>query len=480
VSVAGWADKNREWPAAVIGWRSQDAADARFADPRTVEYLFPDMEVVRVLAESGISLKEAWKRGLTSVNDISKPDLLRGAFGAKGIPVGSRSGLVIPHFALDGIRTFQYRPNVPYIPSKFKPGETPKERKYDWGSGGGSGISIGYNAARRLTEGSVRRLVIVEGTKQAIAADIYSPVDVGVVCVPGIWNGQSENELLEDLEALAREFHDITLIPDGDMAVKQHVWDGASLLCELLFDATCADLEQAMTGNTLDVKSEAYNAILIEGASRAPKVVTLATPDGIDDIIGQLDEDARADYVSGLLDEAGAMPDRPVKDGEPAAPKKPETAWDRLNAAVDASVFVETVYGGAVGGDRIELSEGELVVGRFERGAGPEFVKTTSLGAAKRLGIQVGKVATSTSLLIGAVTGKLAWAVLNKFDGMPTAFIEWLDDNADDLKQAASDLTRKAPKPKPDALRSILVAANGDIDKALALIKEAHTQETNR
>ena len=336
---------------SALGWRTHEAAIKRFADARAVEYTYPDERVTRVLAESGISLIEAWKRGLTSVNDISKPELLKAAFGNKRIPAGSLSGLVIPHYSLDGTRTFQFRPHTPYVPGNAKAGEKP--RKYDWGYGGGSGISIGYNAARRLADGTARRLVIVEGTKQAIAADIYVPEDVAVVGIAGIWNGQftnedGERELLGDLTKLAQQFTDITVVPDGDVKTKPHVWDGAALLCELLYDAACADLTEAMDGADFDTSVQ----LMGQATARAPKVATLPTAEGIDDIIGRTTEDKRATLVASVLQDADELPERPYDAENEAASKesRDETRWDRLNTNLDASTFVEMVYGGGLGG----------------------------------------------------------------------------------------------------------------------------------
>lgn len=468
---AGWTAENGQWPMSVIGWRTHEAAVQRFADARAVEYTYPDERVVRVLAESGISLIEAWKRGLTSVNDISKPDLLKAAFGSKRIPTNSLSGLVIPHFALDGTRTFQFRPHVPYLPGNAKTGEKP--RKYDWGFGGGSGISIGYNAALRLADGTARRLVIVEGTKQAIAADICAPADVAVVGIAGIWNGQftnedGEHELLGDLAKLAQQFTDITLIPDGDVKTKPHVWDGASLLCELLYDAACADLTEEMDGADLDTSIR----LMHQATERAPKVAALPTAEGIDDILGRTGETERTALMASVLEDADELPERPydAEGDEAARESREESRWDRLNAHLDASTFVELVYGGGLGGETIELPEGTLTVGRFNRGDGPEFVKTADAAVAARLGIQVGKCATSTSLLIGAVGGKAAWNVLGKFDGVPAALLEWLDENANGLAKAAAKL-----RPAQHAKREVKLDPFSEAAQRLDAVYTART-----
>ncbi|EXJ50743.1 DUF3854 domain-containing protein [Microbacterium sp. MRS-1] len=436
-----------------------------------------------MLSASGISLVEAYKRGIRYIDNVTLPKhklpVLGGGFSTKGIPASSSYGLVFPHFSLDGRRSLQFRPFVPYV-TKFMKADD-KARKYDWERDAGNGLSIGYNAALRLADGTAHRLVIVEGTKQAIAADIYAPADVAVVGIAGIWNGQftnedGERELLGDLAKLAGQFSDITVVPDGDVKTKPHVWDGASLLCELLYDAACADLTEEMGGADLDTSVR----LMRQATERAPKVAALPTAEGIDDILGRTEETERVALMASLLDNADELPERPydAEGDEAARESREESRWDRLNAHLDASAFVELVYGGGLGGETIELPEGTLTVGRFNRGDGPEFVKTADAAVAARLGIQVGKCATSASLLIGAVGGKAAWNVLGKFDGMPAALVEWLDENADRLKAAAAELSGR--KPKPDALRRILVATGGDIDKALTLIKEAQAKETNK
>lgn len=406
MTVAGWAERPAD---GLFCWRTDEPKDwetsAAVRNPRAAQ----------VLIASAIPLEEAFKRGIRWVPSIMEITRLRREFGGKGIPPEGDSGLVFPHYALTGQRTLQYRPDQPYS-VQYADGTLSKPRKYDWGQSGASGISIGYNAATRIANRTARRLAIPEGTRQAISADIWAPQDTDVVGIQGIWNGQKNGVLLADLEALAPQYEEIIIIPDGDVTSNPHVWDGADLLRALLHARA-------------------------PGAAIRVAVLPADGKEGLDDILGRVAEGERTQYLADLFGQAGVMPPRPGGT-KTVTPLEERSIWQRFDAAVDAADTVAAVYGGILTEEGLETAEGILAVGRFRDGAG--FVKATEQGAAALLHIPVGKVSTASTVLIGAVGGKGAYRIIDAHKDALEDIIPWLEEHADDIDAGVRSLTTEA------------------------------------
>lgn len=406
MNIGGWGKRPAD---GLFAWSSDEPRDdvlhAAFRNPRAAQ----------VLMASGIPLVEAYKRGVRWMSAVTEVTLLRPEFGGKRIPPEGDSGLIFPHYALTGQRTLQYRPDQPYTVT-LADGSKSKPRKYDWGQSGASGISIGYNAATRIANRTARRLAIPEGTRQAISADIWAPQDTDVVGIQGIWNGQKNGVLLADLEALAPQYEEIVIIPDGDVASNPHVWDGADLLRALLHAAA-------------------------PGAAIRVAVLPADGKEGLDDILGRVSAAERTQYLADLFGQAGVMPPRPGGT-KTITPLDERSIWQRFDAAVDAADTVAAVYGGILTEEGLETAEGILAVGRFRDGAG--FVKATEQGAAALLHIPVGKVATASTVLIGAVGGKGAYRIIDAHKGALEDIIPWLEEYADDLYAGVRSLTTEA------------------------------------
>lgn len=401
----------------LAGWAAQPADGSsrwRLDEPRAweVDTAFRNPRAAKLLIDSAIPLSEAFKRGVRWMPSVTSAALLRREFGGKGIPPEGDSGLIFPHFSLTGQRTLQYRPDQPYTVT-FPDGTESKPRKYDWGQSGASGISIGYNAATRITNRTARRLAIPEGTRQAIAVDIWAPDDVATAGTQGIWNGQKGGVLLADLATLAPQFEEIIIIPDGDVASNPHVWDGADVLRGLLHSAA--------------PKATVRVAVLPADGK-----------DGLDDILGRIDPAERTQYICALLDQAGVMPERPGGAKPVTAPEE-RSIWQRFDAAVAVADVVMALYGGFLTDEGLETAEGMLAVGRFRDGAG--FVKAGDYATAEALGIQVGKTVTASSILVAAVGGKGAYRILDAHKDAPEAALAWLEEHADDLHAAVQSLT---------------------------------------
>nr|WP_017202711.1 DUF3854 domain-containing protein [Microbacterium barkeri] len=446
MATAGWKTAAGEvTPRLGFTWKT-DADLARDiamygGEERYFDIVLAERNSREILERSGISLHEAAKRGLRSSNWFWDDPAFK-SFKKKGYEQRNSAGLFIPHYDLAGNCTLQYRPDAPFTPEQ-RGDEPAKARKYDWEVGAGNSVSIGYNAALRLDTraGKRLRLIIVEGTRQAICADIYAPGDCIVVGIPGIWNGQSEGELAADLLVLILLGYiiEVIIIPDGDFKTKPHVWKGAALLAEL-----------------------------IERASgKSVRFASLDEPEGLDDYLGAYRSDERrAELLADLIAAAGALPAKPSKNGEEGctATQTEENEWSRFNIHIGVSDLIDSLDLGAdlvegeYGRYLAETVAGEASIGRFSDGA--EYLYADKDAVAKHFGIEPNKAAGSTKLLIAALGGKAAgggkavYRIVKHFDGQYAEAAQWLrahGGDLDELRDAALALNigrTKNPKRK--------------------------------
>lgn len=122
----------------------------------------------------------------------------------------------------------------------------------------------------------------------------------------------------------------------------------------------------------------------------------------------------------------------------------------RMNKAVPASAYVETVHDGAVEGDRIRLrSDADITV--FTHEDGTEFISTFSPTTMATLGLEPGDSgaasATTYGLLAAAVGKDGAWRIARAFDGRFDALLPWATEHITDLATATAALP--APKGNP-------------------------------
>lgn len=420
----GWSNSKKTKPRRGFNWRTQAEINRLTPEERSIHierYALPNRAMTRVLEKSAISLEEAYKRGLRSSihfwdDPVWKP------FKKKGVPQRHSAGLIIPHYSLHGTLSLQYKPDEPYL-LDWQNSKTDKPRKYDWEKGAGNGVSIGYNAALRLDTcaGQRLRLLIVEGTRQAIAADIYAPGDCIVVGIPGIWNGQSDRVLQADILTLIQLGYivEIIIVPDGDFKTKPHVWGGAALLAELIAEAS----------------------------DKPVRFASLDEPEGLDDYLGGLPAEYRAERLAALIDNAGDLPPRPTKNGEEGrSSKQPDdNEWSRFNIHVGIADLIDNLDLGAVlvedefGRYLAETSVGEARIGRFSDGA--EYLYADDGAVAKHFGVEPKKAAGSTKLLIAALGGKAAgggkavYRIVKHFDGRYDEACQWLWEHGGDLEE---------------------------------------------
>ncbi|WP_447947957.1 hypothetical protein [Microbacterium maritypicum] len=287
---------------------------------------------VKMLADGAISPTEAWNRGVRSLRSAKEqlkahwPEL---AWAAKD---DSDSGLLFPHTVLHGDQVAptplpQYRPDAdsPTFLAQEKPA------KYLFPKDSGTVLSIGLNARKRLEDGTVRRIALVEGTKQAIAADIWMPSDIAVIGMQGVYGWMVDRNLnaaIVRLCGVEQRNIPITVIPDADVSTNPKVLDAVKRLWTEL-DAIGADAS--------------LGSIPVSAGAKA----------GLDDFLGSLLDAERTEALSLMLAQAAPRPIAKVtaadEDAETSAfpDQRPtirledkaldEVAGDAVKAAASAS-----------------------------------------------------------------------------------------------------------------------------------------------
>jgi putative DNA primase/helicase len=193
--------------------------------------------------------------------------------------------------------SWQLKPDVPAAPAPGKPGEP---AKYLFAPGGSAGL---YEV---LVRPHRPRIVIVEGTHQAMAVAKYAPPDVSVYGLAGCWGWSQQGAPAPGLYALAGR--DVTVLFDADCASNPHVYKAAKALADVL--STAVGARSVMFAST-------------PGTGKA----------GIDDVLGSAPEDARAGLISRMLDGKALI--APAKLKRPAP--KPAKAQAASTSAVTAA-----------------------------------------------------------------------------------------------------------------------------------------------
>ncbi len=176
-----------------------------------------------LLAASAIDPTVADAAGVRSVTSRDElPESLRWA------PV---PGLLFPWHPLDGAVVAQYRPDVPTTD------DTGRARKYLFPTGAGSVITVHPTMRDRV--GSAR-VVIVEGTKQYLAAVSAAPPDVLMVGIAGCWGWSRDGVAVPELARLVPAGAAVSVVFDADLSTNRRVWDAGQRLSETLLIAGAA------------------------------------------------------------------------------------------------------------------------------------------------------------------------------------------------------------------------------------------------
>jgi hypothetical protein len=187
--------------------------------------------------------------------------------------------ILFPWVSPDGHREYQVRPDDPTQDTKGK------LRKYVFAAGAGTMLW----AIREVRK--PKTMLIVEGTKQALAAASYAGPDVSVYGIAGCRAWQKNNVAIPDL-AVA-DGHDVVILLDADAATNRDVYDAGT------------QMAAALVG-------EGAEKVLF---GRLPSAGT----SGLDDILGGRAPDRRAAYLARLIRDAKPKP----ADKAPVRKKKP-------------------------------------------------------------------------------------------------------------------------------------------------------------
>lgn len=253
---------------------------------------------VKMLAEGGISPTEAYERGVLSLRfakEQLKSNWPQLAWAAQD---EADSGLLFRHTILNGAQPaptplLQYRPDAD-SPTLLA---NPKAPKYVFPKDSGTNLAIGLNARKRLADGTARRIALVEGTKQAIAADIWAPDDVAVIGMFGIMGWKVDhflNAALTEFCGADNRALPITVIPDADVHTNEQVFKAAQWLW--------TELKGIRATVTL---------------GRIPAVAGAKT--GLDDFIGSIPASERTAALANLIRTATPTLDKAVEVGEDEA-----------------------------------------------------------------------------------------------------------------------------------------------------------------
>jgi|GEM_PF-400320 len=182
-----------------------------------------------------------------------------------------------------------------------------------------SGAIVPTFIERRGITDATKRIVIVEGTKQALAVTSVTDETTAVFGIPGImgWMGGDNGPNIAFSQVMG---HVVYVIPDADAASNRHVYDGARRLGE--------HLEQW-------------------GATRVRFVrVPGGKKYGIDDVLGELPEARRPQTLRSFLDAAKDKPATKMPKATATAVPNPGAPTGRptISDEVTPTVFWDTVY----------------------------------------------------------------------------------------------------------------------------------------
>ena len=197
--------------------------------------------------------------------------------------------------SVDGHTIEQLRPDNPPLNKDGRP------LKYIFpkGSGGLIGIAPGFGDHQ---QNSAIPALIVEGTKQTLAAASTLP-SISPIAVPfgiaGCWNWRKDGKPSPALERMALQGREVIVAFDGDVLTNHSVFAAAKALRESLLKEYLA-------------KEVRFMQIPAGGSGK----------DGLDDLLGRVPEDRRADVLQKLLDEAEPLPKR-----GPRKPRRGDSAF---------------------------------------------------------------------------------------------------------------------------------------------------------
>lgn len=213
-------------------------------------------------------------------------------------------------------RQWQLKPDTPVVLDDGEP------RKYVFPKG----FQPVLNAVRVVA--NARKIMLVEGTHQVLAASIYAPPDVSIYGISGCWSWQSGGRPTDDLLAVAG--HDAYVVLDADAASNLQVYEAGVALGEDL---------------------RVHGAVLVRFAA-----VPGRGKEGLDDVLAKRSPAVRSKLIEIMLTDARVRPAerRPsAKAAAQAAKAQREEADPGPGAA-----FFDPISGGMLVKDLSEFIRG--------------------------------------------------------------------------------------------------------------------------
>jgi hypothetical protein len=268
-----------------------------------------------------------------------------------------------------GEQVHQFRPDHPGV------GDDGKPVKYLWPKG----RPLILNALRRA-DGPVA--LLVEGTKQSLAALSWAPADVSVFGMVGCWGWRANGGPSADLDALQGK--EVVVILDADRTSNAKVQGAA------------AALDVALSGVAKSVRFAD-----LAGASGT---------DGLDDVLARLPDDQRTGYVADLV--RAASPSGSTLSTEQDSPDADVPAPHPTGLAAVHATFIRWLGKGY----DLDALDAVLAVAAAERLRGdPAWLlmvsgsgnaKTETVVALAGIGAHVTSTITSEGALLSATSRK--------------------------------------------------------------------------
>lgn len=223
-------------------------------------------------------------------------------------------GILYPLPRLDGTVVNQLRIDNPPLDDDGKP-----QGKYRQEKGSGTVISVWGSMRERV--GHADTLVIVEGTKQAIAATSLLKDDPNtlVVGIQGCWGWAQDQAMSPDLVDILtgnvkdadRPIKKVIIIFDADIADNLRVWQAAKALRQAIASASS----------------------ILPRNVRFASLAFLGGKQGLDDYMGSTAISKRKGKLEALLSSAGALGRAPSNKGQSSSVK-----MDRGNSRVEVDM----------------------------------------------------------------------------------------------------------------------------------------------
>lgn len=241
--------------------------------PSTTAHL--DAAHAALLEASAVDVQVATEAGVRSV---MSPDRLPDELSSWRTHPRIAPGILFPTTGPDGRTVVQYRPDAAV---KLEGEDRP--RKYLFAKGAPTVVAVHPRMSVRLA--TARTILVVEGTKQHLAAVSVAPPDVLVVGIAGCQGWRSAGVPVQDWNHLGIGDSDVVIAFDADIATNRDVWAAGEALGEHL------DLLGAATVSFLTAPT---------GAKA-----------GLDDYLASVAPGRRTATLAALIERAGTLPKQP-------------------------------------------------------------------------------------------------------------------------------------------------------------------------